>query len=121
MELVASFTLNNDNLDAEFDVSEGQNFDTLFQIDTQLSIVGEGVIDVTTANGRATVTSVTYIHEQGIAADTWIIKHNLNKYPSCFAVDSSGTIQIPDEIVYNSEDQMTIYFISAFAGKAYLN
>lgn len=32
MELVANFILNNDSLDAEFDVSEVQNFDALFEI-----------------------------------------------------------------------------------------
>ena len=32
MEFVANFTLNNDNFDAEFDVSEGVSFDTLFEI-----------------------------------------------------------------------------------------
>lgn len=121
MELVANFTLNNESLDAQFDVSEIINFDALFRIDSQLSVVGDGVINVTTANGMATVTSVTYIYEQGIATDTWVIAHNLNKYPSCFAVDSSGTVQMPDNIVYNNENQITVYFISAFAGKAYLN
>lgn len=32
MEFVANFTLNNDSLDAEFDVSEVENFDALFEI-----------------------------------------------------------------------------------------
>lgn len=63
----------------------------------------------------------TFVFEQGIASDVWEIQHNLNKYPSVFVVDSSGSAQIPDEIVYNSENKITITFIAAFAGKAFLN
>ena len=32
MELVANFTLDNNSLDANFDVSEVENFDALFEI-----------------------------------------------------------------------------------------
>ena len=63
----------------------------------------------------------TYIFEQGIAAGEWEIEHNLNKYPSVFVVDSAGTVQIPDNIQYNSDNKITLTFLSAFAGKAYLN
>ena len=62
-----------------------------------------------------------FTFEQGIASDTWIIQHNLNKRPSVFVVDSANCVQIPDEIVYDSDNQVTVQFISAFAGKAYLN
>lgn len=34
-ELVANFTLNNESLDAQFDISEGVNFDALFEINAQ--------------------------------------------------------------------------------------
>lgn len=40
MELVANFTLNNESLDAQFDVSEVTNFDALFQIDVIPDISG---------------------------------------------------------------------------------
>ena len=63
----------------------------------------------------------TYIFEQEIASDTWVIEHNLGKFPSCTVVDSAGVAQMPDDIKYNSENKMTVYFISAFAGKALLN
>lgn len=109
-ELVANFTL-----------SEGEQFDALFTIDTQLEVQGKGVIDVTTTDGVALVTSKTYVYEQGIASDTWVIKHDLNKHPSVYAVDSAGKMQIPDEIIYDSENQVTVEWVGAFAGKAYLN
>lgn len=62
-----------------------------------------------------------FTYEQAIAANPWYIVHNLNKCPSVFAVDTSGKVQIPDEIVYVNKNIVTVWFISAFAGKAYLN
>lgn len=63
----------------------------------------------------------TYTHEQAVASDIWVIKHNLNKYPSIYVVDSAGAVQIPNNIIIDNENQITVQFISAFAGKAYLN
>lgn len=63
----------------------------------------------------------TYTFEQGIASDVWEIEHNLNKFPSAFAVDSAGFMQMPNEIEYNNENKITLYFLSPFSGKAYLN
>lgn len=63
----------------------------------------------------------TFTFEQEIPSAIWVITHNLGRNPSIVAVDSAGNAQIPDEVTYNSENQMTVQFISAFAGKAYLN
>lgn len=63
----------------------------------------------------------TFVYEQGVASDTWVIVHNLGKYPSVTAVDSAGNVQIPDEVQYDSENQITVQFIGSFAGKAFLN
>lgn len=68
-----------------------------------------------------TISDKNFVFEQGIASTTWIVEHNLNKYPSVSIVDSAGSVQIPDEIKYDSQNQITITFIAAFAGKAYLN
>lgn len=145
MELVANFTLNNESLDAQFDISEITNFDALFQIDagavwgsiggniqkqTDLielldqkvnSIEGQGLINTTRVDDKVYITSTNYTFEQGIASDTWVIEHNLNKMPSIIVVDSTDKVQIPDDIIYNSENVMTVIFLAAFAGKAYLN
>lgn len=40
-ELVANFTLNNESLDAQFDISEGVNFDALFEINAQPTKVSQ--------------------------------------------------------------------------------
>lgn len=63
----------------------------------------------------------TYTHEQGIASDVWEIEHNLNKKPSVTVVDTADEEQIPDRKVYNTKNKVTLYFLSEFAGKAYLN
>lgn len=144
-ELVANFTLNNESLDAQFDLSSGANFDALFQIDggaiwgsiggiiqnqTDLiellnekinSIEGQGLINTTRVDDKVYITSTTFIFEQAIASDVWVINHNLNKCPSIYVVDTAGHMQIPDDITVNDMNTITVTFLSAFAGLAYLN
>ena len=62
-----------------------------------------------------------FVFEPGIPAQRWYINHNLGKRPACVVVDTAGSVQIPDEVVYNDENNITAYFISAFAGKAFLD
>ena len=119
-ELCVNFTLNESNLSSSFELSETEAFNTLFQIDSNLTLVGEGTIDAATENGIVTIKSITYIHEQGIAADTWVINHNLNKYPSVILVDSANT-QFEAQIEYNDINTCTVYMNGATTGKAYLN
>lgn len=57
---------------------------------------------------------------QSSAAATWSITHNLGKFPSVSIVDSGNTVVYGD-IVYTSENALTITFSAAFGGKAYLN
>lgn len=62
-----------------------------------------------------------YTHTQAIASDTWVINHNLNKYPSVKVIDSAGNLQIPEAEVQDSANRITLTFLAAFAGQAYLN
>lgn len=66
------------------------------------------------------VTDDTFVYEQGIASDVWVITHNLNKYPSITLVDSAGTVFKAKE-KYNNANQITVYLNGATTGKAYLN
>lgn len=68
----------------------------------------------------APVTHSTYTHSQGSASSTWTITHNLGCKPSVTIVDSSGNVQI-GEVLYNSDNQVTVTFAAAFSGYAYLN
>lgn len=75
-------------------------------------------------NLQETLNSVadkTYVYEQGVASDTWVIRHTLNKRVNCVAVDSAEEVQIPDKIKYVSDNEIIITFLAPFAGKAYLN
>ena len=62
----------------------------------------------------------SYVFEQGIAADTWNIIHNLDKYPSVTVVDSAGT-KVECVITYINSNECELKFNAAFKGKAYLN
>ena len=68
---------------------------------------------------------ITYTHNQSSTSNTWVITHNLHRFPSVTVVDSADTI-VQGTVVYNSSKQLTITFFSgssalAFQGKAYLN
>jgi hypothetical protein len=68
---------------------------------------------------------ITYTHNQSSTSDTWVITHNLHRFPSVTVVDSADTI-VQGTVVYNSNKQLTITFFEgssalAFQGKAYLN
>ena len=61
-----------------------------------------------------------YVWKQDVAADTWVIPHNLDKYPSATVVDTGRNVNIGD-ITYDSKNQITIRFSAPFSGEAYLN
>tara|TARA_R110002167_G_scaffold321122_1_gene526993 strand:+ start:169 stop:423 length:255 start_codon:yes stop_codon:yes gene_type:complete len=68
---------------------------------------------------------ITFTHNQNTTSDTWVITHNLNRFPSVTVIDSGDSI-VQGAVVYNSNKQLTITFFSggsalAFQGKAYLN
>lgn len=62
----------------------------------------------------------THVHTQGIPSATWTVTHNMNKYPSVTVVDSAET-QVIGDVEYDSLNQVTITFASAFSGYAYFN
>jgi hypothetical protein len=62
----------------------------------------------------------TYTHTQASASSIWAITHNLNCFPSVTVVDSAGSVVVGD-IVYISANTVSVTFMAAFAGKAYLN
>lgn len=91
------------------------------KIDNTLNdIEGSELIAVERENQTITITSKTFVYEQGIASDEWVINHNLNKRPSINLVDSSGK-EFEAERNYTSNNQVIIKLGSATTGKAYLN
>jgi hypothetical protein len=61
-----------------------------------------------------------YRHNQTSASSTWVITHNLNKFPSVVVFDSGGS-QAVGAITHDSKNQLTITFSASFSGIAYLN
>jgi hypothetical protein len=64
--------------------------------------------------------SVSYVHNQGVAAATWVVDHNLGWYPNVTVKDSTGDV-VEGNITYNDSNRVTLGFSGAFAGIAYLS
>ena len=62
----------------------------------------------------------TYLHQQTVASDTWVVVHNLNKYPAVSVIDSAGN-EVIGEIIYNDANQCTLKFEGGFKGTATFN
>lgn len=103
--------MNDDVISFNFSIPEQQ------KINANATLNENNIITVDLINKSV---DAAYIFEQLAASDTWIIEHNLGKYPSVTLVDSAGT-QFFAEVEYNSINQCTIYMNGACKGKAYLN
>jgi hypothetical protein len=61
-----------------------------------------------------------FVFSQAAAASTWAVQHNLNKFPSCTMVLSTGQ-QGYGDVTFIDENNLTITFAGATSGKAYIN
>lgn len=92
-------------------------------------------IDISIENNKVTLTSPeafaggflaasktlgNYVHEQTLAANEWLITHNLGKYPVVTLVDYEGFVQIAT-VQYLSLNQIRVTFESEVSGFAYLS
>jgi len=84
------------------------------------TVEGSALIDVSRDEQTVTISSKTFVFEQGIASDTWEIQHNLNKYPSVEVVDSAGTI-FTAKIDYIDKNNCIVHINGSTKGTAYLN
>ena len=69
---------------------------------------------------NSTIEDKNYLHTQSISSDSWVVVHNLNKYPSVCVIDSAGT-RLEGAITYDSLNQVTISFAGDTSGTATLN
>ena len=97
-------------------LSSGNAFLLTFNFKGAASTVGNNIISIAPFG----VEGYEYTFNQSAAASTWIITHNLGRFPSVSTVDSAGSI-INGAITYDNENQITVVFTSATSGKAYLN
>ena len=70
--------------------------------------------------GAPGLSGANYVHQQMVPAATWLVQHNLNRFPSVTVVDSAGTVVI-GVVTYATPDSVSIEFSAAFSGSAYLN
>lgn len=85
-----------------------------------ITVEGSALIDVSKDEQTVTISSKTFVFEQGIASDTWVINHNLNKKPSIILTTSSGEV-FEAARDYISANQVIIRLEAADTGYAYLN
>ena len=79
-----------------------------------------GKLDSSLFYGSTSDVDAFYVHNQGSPSATWVIVHSLNKYPAVSIVDSAKT-QVEGDIKYDSLNQLTVTFASAFSGQAFIN
>ena len=83
--------------------------------------IGDGTSDLSALpfiGGGNEDAHFTYTQTQ--LSDTWLIVHNLNKYPSVSVVDTANT-QVVGDVEYIDTNTVRVTFGAAFAGSAYLN
>ena len=64
--------------------------------------------------------TLRYVHTQSQPASTWVITHNLATKPNVVVVDNTGT-QYFSDVVYTTDNTITLSFSVAFSGVAYLS
>ena len=69
---------------------------------------------------QGTTPAVAYMHLQSVSSAVWNIEHNLNFHPNVTTMDSTGAI-CEGEIVYINQNSLTVTFLAAFSGVAYLS
>ena len=80
--------------------------------------------EITSTTVQAAITEVRtrsrFVHDQTSASTTWSITHNMKFFPNVSIVDTALS-KVIGEVVYTSENALTVTFSQSFAGKAYLS
>lgn len=70
--------------------------------------------------GEAGEQDKNYLHVQDLASNTWVINHNLAKYPSVEVMDSAGTL-VKGEVNHIDINTCIVTFSVLFGGTATCN
>lgn len=87
-------------------------------VDKYYKRVGLGWVEFTTGGGGGG--DKNYVHVQSVAATTWVIDHNLGKYPAISLKDNAGNMFTAD-VNHISTNQAEVYLLQAEAGVAFAN
>jgi len=74
----------------------------------------------TPVDARTALQTTTYTHTQGVAANPWVITHNLNAFPTVWVIDPLGRAGWT-EVEYVDANTVRAHFPGAQTGTAYLN
>lgn len=79
--------------------------------------------DAATKNYVDATSAGYYVHDQGPASDTWVIVHNLGRYPTiqCSEGPGPGLNVVWGDITHDSINQATVRFNAAMSGQAFCN
>ncbi len=97
-------------------LSSGDAFLLDFTFKGASSTVGNNIISLQPFGGQ----DYEYNQAFPVAASTWVIQHNLGRFPSITTVDSAGS-EITGAVTYDNENKITVVFNSATSGNVYLN
>ena len=114
-----------ESIQAESDIINARIDDEVERLEDEIEqsvvdIQGSALIDADRVEQTVTLSSKTFIFEQGIPATEWVINHNLNKRPSIDLVDYNGKV-FEAYREYTSDNQVIIRLDNAGTGYAYLN
>ena len=107
------------------------NYATVAYVDDAFSDTGDAASiiftptsEITSVNVQAAIeelrTRSRFVHNQPSASQTWSITHNMKFFPNVSIVDTALS-KVIGEVVYTSENALTVTFSQSFAGKAYLS
>lgn len=85
------------------------------RIYTEILVAGTSTSESGTGGGDK-----NFIHTQGVPSATWVIQHNLGKYPSVTVIDTAGT-EVEGEVRHVDVNNLVLEFSAGFAGTATLN
>jgi hypothetical protein len=78
--------------------------------------IGQAVVSI---GGSVPVTAGAFVHTQDTTSTTWVITHNLgSQFVNVEVADENDYAIIPDEISFDSENQLTITFLQEETGHA---
>lgn len=61
-----------------------------------------------------------FVHTQMSPSASWKVVHNLGKKPAVAVIDTANSL-VQGDVVYDSNDILTITFSGGFSGEAHLN
>lgn len=70
--------------------------------------------------GLPGISGASVVHDQGISSSTWVIQHNLGRFPSVTVIDSTGD-EVEGDVKFIDANLIHLVFSAPFAGKAFIN